>query len=296
MGLSILVIASTTHAQDAPPEQSGRPPPEVKPLVEAPKFSGEVPSAEKNAVGVAASLSAGGQLTAGNSRLIALTANGKIETHWSKDTLGASILANYGQGAPPGTAVVETAENVQGRLRYDRSVLDRAALFLVDTVLHDRFLGLDLRDNFDPGLKYVFVKAAPTSLWAEVGYDFQYDVRRDDARVPVDASAHPIAGAPLLDKTHTDHSTRLFVGFHHGFNPEVTLSTGVEYLQSVVDVTRYRANYDTLFAAKVTGHLAIGFGLVARIDHAPLPGKERLDTSTTVSLIYSYSDVVDVSR
>ena len=95
----------------------------------------------------------------------------------------------------------------------------------------------------------------------------------------------------ILPKTATDHSGRLFLGLRHAFNKDVTLALGAEYLQSVVDSTRYRFNFDALFAAKVGGGLAVGLGFSARYDHDPLPGKEDLDTSTTLNLIYAFSDV-----
>jgi hypothetical protein len=95
-----------------------------------------------------------------------------------------------------------------------------------------------------------------------------------------------------LPKHETDHSARVFVGFRQSFNEATALSTGVEYLQSFVDSTRYRVNYDILFTAKFWDNLALGVGFNARYDHDPLPGKEQLDTSSTLSLVYSYSNLV----
>jgi putative salt-induced outer membrane protein len=184
--------------------------------------------------------------------------------------------------------VETTAQNLQARLRYDRYLLESLSLFLIGTGRHDRFQGLDFRLNVDPGVKYLFVKTDLTSFWGELGYDFQYDVRRDDALPQVDAMGNPL---PSLDKTATDHSARLFIGFKHAFNKEVTFGTGVEYLQSFLKEERARINYDALFAANVGGGLALGLGFSARYDHAPLPGKKTLDTATTMSLIYSFSDV-----
>jgi putative salt-induced outer membrane protein len=173
-------------------------------------------------------------------------------------------------------------------------VIENASVFLINTGRHDRFQGLDFRYNLDVGFKYLFLKASANSLWGEAGYDFQYDIRRDEDRIVLDANGAPILdsnGNPqLLDKTLIDHSTRLFLAFKHSFNKEVTLTTGLEYLQSVVETTRYRINYDALFAAKVGGGLALGLGFTARYDHAPLPGKQQLDTASTISLIYAFSD------
>jgi putative salt-induced outer membrane protein len=289
-----LLFATTASAADAPTPM-GAPPPDAKAVVEAPKAPGEVPKMEKPLDGTSVALSAGGLLSTGNSRLLAGTVNGSYESRFHDNGFGASLLGNYGQGAPAGKAIQVSTENLQGRLRYDRYVIDPMSVFLIGTGRHDRFQGLDFRLNVDPGVKYLFVKEQANAFWTELGYDFQYDVRRDEARLVLDANGNAVldaTGSPqLVNKTFTDHSTRLFFGLRHAFNKEVTLATGVEYLQSVVDGTRYRVNFDALFAAKVGGGFALGVGFSARYDHAPLPGKENLDTTTTMNLIYAFSDV-----
>ena len=274
---------------------TGAPPPEAKAIVEAPK-EGDAPKIQSTLDGTSASISAGGLLSTGNSRLLALSGNGVYDTRFDSNGVGASILGNYGQGAPAGSGVQVTAENLQGRLRYDRYIIDEFAVFVINTGRHDRFQGLDFRYNLDPGVKYLFIAEAAHALWAELGYDFQYDVRRNDSRVVLDDNKNvvldPTTGQPkVLDKTATDHSIRAFVGHKHAFNEHVTLSLGLEYLQSVVDVERSRVNGDALFAAKVGGGLAVGLGVSARFDNRPLPGKENLDTATTLSLIYAFSDI-----
>jgi putative salt-induced outer membrane protein YdiY len=275
----------------------GAPPPDAKAVVDAPKASEAPPDAAPTPTDdTAATVSAGGQLATGNSQLLAGTANGKLELRRGENGFGASLLGNYGQGAPAGQAQHVTVENIQARVRYDRYVLDDLSVFAIVTGRHDRFQGLDGRLNLDPGVKYLFIQDDNSSLWAEGGYDFQFDARRDDALVQLDDKGNPAVDAagnplPLLSKTATDHSARLFLGFKHAFNSEVTFTTGLEYLQSFVDASRYRLNYDALFAAHVTGGLSLGLGFSARYDHAPLPGKENTDTATTMSLIYSFSDV-----
>ena len=261
----------------------GTPPAEGAALVEGPKFDADAPKEEKQMRETTASVSAGGQFASGNSRLIAATANGKFDMRRGADGFGAAVLANYSEGAPPGQSVETTVQNVQGRLRYDRFLIESTSVFLIGTGRNDRFQGLDFRLNVDPGAKYVFVRTDPTSFWAELGYDFQYDIRRTDALQP-----DPMV--PPLSKTATDHSARVFVGFKHAFNKEVTFATGLEYLQSFVEATRARLNYDALFASHIGGGLSLGIGFSARYDHAPLPDKKKLDTATTVSLIYSFSD------
>jgi putative salt-induced outer membrane protein len=290
------LAASSSLAQSAP---TGAAPADEKALVSAPKAD-EEPAIDKKLDGTTVAVSAGGLLSSGNSRLLAGTLNGAFETRFHDNGIGASILGNYGQGAPPGQPVHVTTENLQGRVRYDRYVVDEVSLFVINTGRHDRLQGIDFRYNLDPGVKYLFLKEHANALWTEGGYDFQYDIRRDDALVVLDASGNPVLdanGQPTrLEKTATDHSTRLFVGYKHGWGKQVTLATGLEYLQSVIDSKRYRINFDMLFAAQIGGGLSIGVGIVSRFDNAPLPGKEKTDTATTLSLIYSYSDVPEPKK
>jgi len=294
-----MTLSSSSASADPPP--SGTPPPDAKALVDAPKDASSAPDDAKKLDGTTATLSAGGQLATGNSRLLAGTINSAYSTRFGKDAIGAALLGNYGQGAAPGNEIVETAENLQVRFRYDRYLSDPLALFLIDTLRHDRFQGLDLRYNLDPGVKYLFLREETNGLWGEAGYDFQADVRRDPDRLVVDANNVPVIDPgtgrqQILPKTATDHSTRLFVGGKHAFNKQVTFTLGAEYLQSVIKTTRYRFNFDALFAAKVWGGLAVGIGFSARFDHAPLPGKEMMDTATTLSIIYAFSEMHEAPK
>lgn len=292
---------STALAQSSvlPGDSStGAAPADAKALVAAPTGSATAPTFTKSPDNTTATVSAGGQLATGNSQLLAGTANGKLDLRRGDWGFGASLLANYGQGATsPDADQHVTAENIQARVRIDYYVSDVLSIFLIDTERHDRFQGLALRTNIDPGLKYLFYKSDATSFWGEVGYDFQYDVRLESALPQVDGSGNPVlvnGQQVLLDKTATSHSGRLFAGLKHAFNTQVTFTTGLEYLQAFAassgSNTDYRLNYDALFAANVGGGLALGLGFSARYDHDPLPGKKNLDTATTASLIYSFND------
>jgi hypothetical protein len=298
-----LAFAASAHAQIV-----AAPPPDATALVAAPKAD-DAPKLDAPPDGTSVTLSAGGQLATGNSRLLAITGNGVYASRYGSNGFGASILGNYGQGAPPGSSIVETAENLQGRIRYDRYVLDHMSLFLIATGRHDKFQGLDFRLNIDPGVKYIFVDEKATSFWGEAGYDFQYDIRDDSPATldVVDSTTMMPVFIPgtmtqeMITRTATDHSARLFVGLRHAFNDAVTFSTGLEYLQSfaasrdqyntAATGTDYRLNYDAIFAAKVGGGLSVGFAFTARYDHDPIPGKEALDTTTSVNLIYGFSDL-----
>ena len=92
----------------------------------------------------------------------------------------------------------------------------------------------------------------------------------------------------------------------------MNLSLGLEYLQGLggtgtdlpavpfgysasqvdrvaVSVTGARLNGDALLAAQVGGGFSIGMGLSGKFNSAPLAGKQDLDTTGTLSLIYSFA-------
>ena len=274
----------------APARAQGTPPPEAEKVAKGPDAPRDALKLERAPEGTTISLSAGGLISTGNSRLYAGTLNSSYDARYGADGFGASLVGNYGRSAAPGEELETSAENLQGRLRYDRFLLDDASVFMLVTGRHDRLQGIAFRLNLDPGVKYLFLNRPNTATWVELGYDFQYDTRTDEAREVVDDSGMVV---DTLDKTATDHSIRVFLGLRQAFNEAVTLSTGLEYLQSFIDSERYRANYEALFTARVAGGFSLGFGFNARFDNAPLPDKEKLDTSTTLSVIYSLSTVAE---
>ncbi len=278
-----LLVAKPASAQDM-----GAPPPDAKKEAAGPGPAREAPKLTTAPEGTTASVSAGGLSSTGNSRLVAFTGAGNVDWRGGANGFGASVVGNYGRSAPPGGDMQTTTENAQGRLRYDRYVIEDASVFMLVTGRHDKFQGLAFRLNLDPGFKYLFVNRPKTQLWAEAGYDFQYDTRMENARLVLDDMGMVI---DTLPKHETDHSARLFLGFRHNFNDTTTLSNGIEYLQSFVDGKRRRFNYDILFTAKFWDNLALGVGFNARYDNDPLPDKEKLDTTSTLSLVYSYSNV-----
>jgi putative salt-induced outer membrane protein len=282
--LALSLSAGIAHAQDL-----GAPPPEAEKVAAGPGPAPDAPKLTTAPEGTTASLSAGGLSSSGNSRMVAFTGSGQYDWRGGANGVGASLVGNYGKSAPPDGEMETTTENFQGRVRYDRYVIDDASVFLLVTGRHDRFQGLAFRLNLDPGFKYLFVNRPKTQLWAEAGYDFQYDTRTSEARDVLDDMGMVIE---RLDKHETDHSARLFLGFKHAFNDATALSNGIEYLQSFVHTDQYRFNYDVLFTAKVWGDLALGVGFNARYDNQPLPNKEKLDTTSTLSLVYSFTNVV----
>jgi putative salt-induced outer membrane protein len=224
-----------------------------------------------------AKILAGGLLSTGNSRSLATTASGQLRARRDQNQLSAAAAVNYGRAAPNADADVKTnVENYQGKLRYDRFITDDFSAFLSISGRRDRFQGLDLRLNLDPGVAYYFLNSAASRLWGEIGYDLQYDVRRQEV---LDAT-------PSLEKTETRSAVRLFAGAEQKFNDNVALNTGVEYLQGVGESKNWRLNWDAGLTSKVSDNFSLATTFTLRYDNNPLPNIKKTDTVTSVSLIY----------
>lgn len=226
-------------------------------------------------------VSAGGLASAGNSRSIAATSAGKFRMRRGSDQVGAGIAANYAESAVnKGEGLQTTVENFQGKVRYDRFLAGSFAVFGSVSARHDRFQGLELRINLDPGLGYYFIDEDKQQLWFEGGYDFQHDIRRDDAISEAYAQGY------YLGKTNDRHSVRGFVGYSSELNESVKVSTGLEYLQGFNPATNYRLNWDGAVTSAVGKGFSIATAVSVRYDHNPIPGVENTDIVTSISLVY----------
>ncbi len=224
-------------------------------------------------------ISAGGLMATGNARSLALTGSGNLRLRRAANEYSAAFAGNYARGAASAAEPTETTvENLQGKVRYDRFLSDEWSLFAAETARKDRFQGLDLRLNFDPGVAYYFFDIDKHRLWAELGYDLQYDIRNDDA----------IAAAPEpVSKTEVRHSARAFIGYKNDLNEAVRFNTGLEYLQDVIDTENWRLNWQAGLTSAIAGNFSLATTFNLSYDHNPLPGVENTDTTTALSLVYT---------
>lgn len=298
----VLGLSSSAHAQSTPTGSSSgempKPPDAPKALVEGPKEKDGPKALEAKGEGVTATASAGGLFTTGNSRTTAITGNILFDDVIGKNEIYLQVIGNYAEGAKgsdPDTRL--SAANIQARARYDRLITDRFGPFLMYTHRYDQLQGFDVRANIDPGFKYLVLLEEKYQLGLEVGYDIQHDVRRNKARQVFNEDGSPKFGPDnnfvFLDKTQTNHGVRLGAAYKHSFNKEVTLQSGLEYLQPFNETKLWRMNFNALIAAKLVGGLALGVGFNLLFDNGALvdSGKKKLDTTTTLQLIYAFSSV-----
>ncbi len=226
-----------------------------------------------------ASVSAGGMIASGNSRQLALTGAGKLRLRREAHQFSAAAAANLARAASPDQpdqGMQTTVENLQGKLRYDYFFARHWSAFLAVSGRRDRFQGLDLRLNVDPGVAYYFIEEKRNQLWVEGGYDLQYDIRRDEE----------LAGTNL-SKTDTRHSGRAFAGWDNKVNERVSFSTGVEYIQSVQVAREWRLDWESALTSNIAGNFSSAVTFSLRYDNSPLPGVKKTDLLTSFNLVYA---------
>jgi putative salt-induced outer membrane protein len=287
---SALLISSLASAQDEPaglmkhdPASTGSTDVASEGFQAAEKAAAEAKDATE------ASVQAGALLAAGNARSLSATASGTFRARRSDHQFGAAASANYAQSAAdPESNIEPTMENYQGKVRYDYFLVEGLAVFMALSARHDRFQGLDLRLNFDPGVAYYFVDEAKHQLWGELGYDLQHDVRSRRA------IAIALAEGTAVEKTETRHNLRVFVGYDNKLNEAVTFLTGVEYLQGLSPLEdeatgdmNWRLNWDAGISAAVASRFSMATTLSVRYDNNPLPGVRNTDIMTALNLVYT---------
>ncbi len=268
-------------------------------------------------------LSAGGLMATGNAFAIALTGQGRFRLRRGIHQLSVQAAGNYGYaefeqeltryrlptpapGNPPipasdaiGEVTTDTVRdttvaNLQGMARYDVFFARRWSAFLMGTLRRDRFQGLDLRLNVDPGVAFYALTEPRHRLWFEVGYDLQYDARRREAVFAeqlvdplVDADANGFADTELVriaDDSLLNHATRLFAGYNNSLSDRISLDIGLEYLQSVLVARRFRLNWINALNIQLGNRFGLGFTYTLRYENDPLPGIAKLDTVTAILL------------
>jgi putative salt-induced outer membrane protein YdiY len=289
--VALLLSAATARAEDLP-KGTAKDAPASKGTTDVTTDSFEAgkkddPAKAKDTTELA--ISAGGLAASGNSKLLALTTASTFRLRREQNQFSAALAGNYTRVGPPdGGESVTTVENIQGKSRYDRFLSGGFGVFLGLQGRRDRFQGLNLRLQVDPGVFYYFIDEASQQLWTELGYELQYDIRRDDSIVD-DRTGNPLLdpkGDPLT-KTKTVHSGRLFAGYSNKLNDAVTFTLGLEYLQALKDTTYWKFNGDAALTSKLGKSFSLATTFSLRYDHEPLPKKEKTDTITSLSLVYT---------
>jgi putative salt-induced outer membrane protein YdiY len=292
--LGVLLTATEARAQTAPattttaPAQSTLPPAATLPSKAATtgktelvrtSFATLTPAEEEEDVYMSElSLAMGGLFSSGNARTVALTAMAKYRLRRFEHQLMAAAATNFARAAtPPNTSAETTVENYQGLARYDYFLDNRVSVFAQAVARRDRFQGLDLRLNLDPGVAYHFIETKSQRLVTEAGYDLQYDLRRDE-------------GLNGLERARTLHNARVFLGYENKLYPQVSFISALEHIQNFDDTEVYRSVFDVGLKSTIKEKWAVQGTFTLRYENRPLPGVVQADALASIALVYTMTD------
>jgi putative salt-induced outer membrane protein len=279
LGVAVILAQSAVHAEEPPQglmkqdaATSGSTDVESKGFQAA-----EFAAAEESKDATDLALSAGALLASGNSKTAAGTAAGRFRLRRDDNQVKASAAINYAQASTdPDEPMEQTVDNSQTNLRYDRFLSESFTLFASASTRRDRFQKIDLRLNLDPGFGYYLISDAKRQLWAELGYDYQYELRSNQA-----------VRDEGVERKHTSHNGRAFLGYDDKVNDRVAFTTGFEYIQALTEGGAYRLAWDVALTSNLSQRFSTAVTFSLQYNNQPLPEVEKTDATTAISLVYS---------
>lgn len=185
-----------------------------------------------------------------------------------------------------------TAENLAGKLRYDRFLTKHNSLYIAALASRDLPAGKESAFGGQIGYSRQLKKTEKSETVAEIGYDFS----REDL----------VTGDPL-----SIHSARGFLGHKGEMTEGTTVEASLEVLTNLVELTLptgkdggpgkdTRVIGKVAISAKIGKNLAVQTSLESRYDHRPaplaipnlamgfVPEAAKLDSIMKASLIYTF--------
>jgi putative salt-induced outer membrane protein YdiY len=197
--------------------------------------------------------------------------------------LGVSMAFAYGRANVKDDAtdsLVDTVRNLKTRARYDFFLTPMDALFLAGVYRWDTFAGLDTRASGQVGYMRNFFKQEKHRFWGELGYDLTYDDYDPDPLIDMGTMA-------VLPGDDVVHSGRLFLGYDNQINEAVMFLTGIEGLLNVEDTDDCRIAWDSALRSAIGSGFQVELKFSLGMDTQPVPGTEKVDTTTLVTLLYT---------
>jgi putative salt-induced outer membrane protein len=181
------------------------------------------------------------------------------------DPWGLEIVGKYLRSSKDGTT---DAERSLVGLRAVRSLSERWSLFAGVSGERDTFAGYDLRAIVEGGATYKLL-LGPVH---ELAFD---------------------GGLTWTSENRVDGEDRSFLGGLLGAAYKWTISKTAVFTEKLRfypdfdETSAWRVTSETALKAALTGHLALQLGYDVRYSNQPVPGFEKTDTATTISLIAS---------
>lgn len=274
-GLLVLALTSSAWAQPAAIEQHTE-------AAAAEQFQADVTTLNA---------SLGGSLNTGNTEAWTLTTGSAFVLVRERHGLALNMDFAYGranvaddldENGEEVDELVDTVRALRTKGRYDFFITPMDSIFAASVYRWDTFAGLDARVQGQLGYMRSFFKVPDHRFWGELGYDITYDNYDPDPLL-----ADPADPLSVLPGDEVVHSVRGFLGYDNKLNAALTFITGLEGLLNVEDTKDLRVNWDNALRSSISGNLQLEVKFSLQLDTQPVPDTEKVDTATTLTLIYT---------
>ncbi len=196
------------------------------------------------------------------------TVGGQLAVAWKKAKNKIELTANgaYGRSTVAGVTE-EVTNNAKAQLRYDRFLAEVMSVFALYGLSFDKPAGFDGIISIAAGFLHEFLRQDPHSLRYEIGPSYNHEDRTDDTKEDI-------------------FSARGFLGYVFKFSDSAKFAEDLEALVNIEDANDVRINSLTSLIFKLTNIISFQVGFNLRADFQPVPGFEKVDTTTTVGLIF----------
>ncbi len=182
------------------------------------------------------------------------------------DPWGVEITAGYLKSEDSG---LTTAERYGAKLRGQRSLNERWAVFAGLSGERDTFAGFDLRGIMETGVTYTALSGPVHTLTVDGGLTWtKEDLVTGD-------SSNSLGG---------------LAGLTYSWKPRqgIELSERLIWYPNFEETGNWRATSETAIQSALSGSLAVKLGYEVRYYSEPVPGFDNTDSTTKVSLVVSF--------
>ncbi len=170
-----------------------------------------------------------------------------------------------------------TAENWSTSLREEHIFTpEQFSSYLEAGILGNRFIGLDIGQNYGVGAKYFLVSNESFKWFAELGYQYLHEEFIDD-------------GVATTQSYREAHFIRLYSKVEYSYSPTVKFGIWGEYLPDMKDDENYRINFGPDILVILNDTLSLKFGYEGYYRNLPVaPNTIRFDFRHVTALIAKF--------
>jgi putative salt-induced outer membrane protein YdiY len=203
----------------------------------------------------------------GNSSAFNIGLNLEARLESNNDLL--RMYLRYNQGKQDG---VESSDETVAGTSYTNYFTETLGWYVREELERDTFENIDFRSTTAAGLTYRVIKSERTSLEFRSGLNYRYEAYQD---------ATISNSEPGLD---------FAILYEHTFSDWARLSTEISYEPSFDDFANYLLKHSSALLMPIAGtqNWSIQIGVRNDFNSIPALGKDKLDTTYYVNMVYSW--------